>query len=210
VELEILPLVLTSFADWQQTHPDTRVLSIETGFERPYELGAAYGDYFASDSALFPVWQRSDLLPDKTQIFALRVGGAPKAYPLEAVLAERVINDELGGQPVVVIGSGEAVTVEGVSSSAGQFDPVAPSDVTLSYDAGAAVRAYQRGEQVFTAGEAEGTLLDEAGEEWQITAEALVGPQGQRLERLGGHLAYWFGWFSFFPNTDVYGVEATQ
>jgi len=38
-----------------------------------------------------------------------------------------------------------------------------------------------------------------------VTEEALVGPNGERVERLGGHLAYWFGWFTFFPETLVYG-----
>ncbi|HUF38446.1 MAG TPA: hypothetical protein VMN57_07985 [Anaerolineales bacterium] len=42
---------------------------------------------------------------------------------------------------------------------------------------------------------------------WEITEEALVGPDGARLERINGHLAYWFGWFTFFPKTLVYGVE---
>ena len=40
---------------------------------------------------------------------------------------------------------------------------------------------------------------------WQITEDALVGPDGQTLGRLGGHLAYWFGWVSFFPRTTLYG-----
>jgi hypothetical protein len=24
---------------------------------------------------------------------------------------------------------------------------------------------------------------------------------------LPGHMAYWFGWFSFYPRTEVYGVQ---
>ena len=29
----------------------------------------------------------------------------------------------------------------------------------------------------------------------------------ERLERLPSHMAYWFGWFSFYPTTDVYGAR---
>jgi hypothetical protein len=27
------------------------------------------------------------------------------------------------------------------------------------------------------------------------------------LERLPGHMAYWFGWFSFYPRTELYGLD---
>ena len=45
------------------------------------------------------------------------------------------------------------------------------------------------------------------GAAWQVAEEALLGPSGERLERLPGHLAYWFGWFNFFPDSEVYSVE---
>ena len=80
VELDLLPVVLTSWGDWLAQHPDTDVLSTETGHNRPYEIGAAYGDYFAANSTMFPVWQRSDLLDTKDRVYALRIDGTPKAY----------------------------------------------------------------------------------------------------------------------------------
>jgi hypothetical protein len=49
--------------------------------------------------------------------------------------------------------------------------------------------------------------VDENGTIWQITPEALVSENGDTLNRLGGHLAYWFGWYAFFPQTQVYGIE---
>ena len=38
-----------------------------------------------------------------------------------------------------------------------------------------------------------------------MTEDALLGPEGETLARLPGHLAYWFGWFSFYPRTQIYG-----
>ena len=38
-----------------------------------------------------------------------------------------------------------------------------------------------------------------------VTEDALVGPDGRQAPRISGHLAYWFGWYAFFPNTLVYG-----
>jgi hypothetical protein len=47
--------------------------------------------------------------------------------------------------------------------------------------------------------------VDESGAEWHVTEEVLRGPTGEQLPRINGHLAYWFGWFAFFPHTLVYG-----
>ena len=41
--------------------------------------------------------------------------------------------------------------------------------------------------------------------------EALVLVDGdERLERLPGHAAFWFGWYAQFPETEVYGVSASS
>ena len=68
-------------------------------------------------------------------------------------------------------------------------------------------RAYERGLHSFQPSDSADILLDEQGRTWRVTEQALVGPDDERLPRLGGHLAYWFGWFSFFPQTEVYESE---
>ena len=35
--------------------------------------------------------------------------------------------------------------------------------------------------------------------------EALIGSDREQALRISGHLAYWFGWYAFFPLTLVYG-----
>ncbi len=194
VTLNLLPVVLTTWADWSTEHPDTLVVDPDTGFNRDYSAGAAYADYFADTGTMFPVWQRSDLLADKDQIYALRLNGTPKAYPLAAFGAMPVINDTIGETPVVLIGSGDQVEVTGASLRTG---------VERTYSAGSDVRAYARSDDMFSLGPDANTLLDAQGRVWQITEAALVGPNGETLERLPGHLAYWFGWFAFFPTTEV-------
>ena len=196
VRLNILPLVLTSWADWLAEHPNTKVLSLETGHSRPYEPGAAYGDYFAFADTMFPVWQRNDLLPTKARIFALQVEGIPKAYPMDTLIEEKVANDHLGGLNLVVIALRGDIIVEGESFRTGH----------VTYNAGGEARAYARGDHTFSPGPDANTLLDEQGQPWQITEEHLLGPDGATLPRLPGHLAYWFGWYAFFPKTLVYGL----
>ena len=50
-------------------------------------------------------------------------------------------------------------------------------------------------------------LVDENGRRWRMEEEALLQEDDptRRLKRLPSHMAYWFGWFAFYPATDVYG-----
>jgi hypothetical protein len=58
------------------------------------------------------------------------------------------------------------------------------------------VRAYASGGREFAAGSGPTTLVAE-GQHWQIQEDALISPDGARLERLPGHIAYWFAWQGF-------------
>jgi hypothetical protein len=196
VRLDILPIVLTSWADWLAQHPDTLVLDRETGVYPAdfYESGVLYGDYFASSETMFPVWQRSDLLEDKDFVYALHIDGQPKAYDVRTLAEEQVVNDELGGTPLVLVASRGTVTVDGVNRRVGP----------VTYTNGGEVRAYDRGEEVFSPGPDADTVLDSSRRAWQVTEEALLGPDGESAPRVNGHLAYWFGWYAFFPNTLLY------
>jgi hypothetical protein len=195
VRLDLLPVVLTTWEEWLQRHPETQVLLLETGYERAYFPGAAYGDYFASDATMFPVWSRSDILETKDRIYALRVNGVPKAYPIDLLTEETVVNDVVADTALVLIAPGDQVIVDGSSLRTG----------AISYASGAEVRAYLRGGVEFAAGPEPAQLVDQHGGIWQVTEEALRGPDGEEALRFPGHLAYWFGWYAFFPHTLVYG-----
>ena len=197
LRLSLLPVVLTTWEEWLAQHPETSVLDVNTGFFRPYEPGAAYGDYFHNGGTMFPVWNRSDLVRTKGFVYGLRIGGDRKAYPVDAVVDEVVVNDAVGERPVVLVAARGDVETLGISRECGP----------VIYDSGGEVRAFDRGDQTFAAGSDPDSLLDGDGGVWQVTEEALVGPSGERLERINGHLAYWFGWYSSYPETEVYGVE---
>jgi hypothetical protein len=201
VALRLLPVVLTTWADWQEQHPATRVLDPETGYDRPYIPGVPYGRYFSAQDTMFPVWRRSRLLPPKTRVYTLRLDGVPKAYPLDALAARRVVNDVVGRTAVVLVAMRGTVTVTG-RREAGSPDRLRGSAVT--YSAGGEVRAYRRGRETFAPGPDADTLLDSAGRPWRIAEDALLGPRGIRAPRINGFLAYWFGWYAFFPRTLVY------
>lgn len=187
IQLDLLPVVVTNWSAWLAEHPDTSVLSLDTGVRRDYTNGAAYGHYFNDpDWVMFPVWQQDETLSqNKEMVFGLRFGGEEKAYPLEVLIEESVTNDTVADVEVVI--------VTRATPERDFFEP-----------GGAAVRAYDSAGMTFTAGDSDNTVLDENGIVWDVTEDALVNENGDTLERLPGHLAFWFGWFSFYPETLFY------
>jgi hypothetical protein len=200
VRLTLRPVVLTSWQEWLAEHPESKVLDTATGYERTYVPGAPYGQYFASPRPMFPVWRRSRVLPLKAHIFALRIDGVPKAFPVDVLVARRVVNDVIGRSPVVLIATHGTVAVKG-QRAAGPADRIHVPAVT--YSAGAEVRAF-RGTGQFRAGPDVDVVFDGSGRPWRVTEDALIGPGGVRAPRVPGFLAYWFAWYAFFPQTLVY------
>ena len=136
---------------------------------------------------MFPSWQQDTaLIENKEMVFALRLQGQAKAYPLATIIPQRIINDHVGSTNVLIIAE--------ATPERDFFEP-----------GGAAVRAFDRQGQEFSASSDGRSLLSDDGRSWRITEEALVAEDGERLTRIGGHLAFWFGWFGFYPDTLVYG-----
>jgi hypothetical protein len=177
IRLPALPLTVTSWREWKDRHPETDVVALDTGYRRDYSPGAAYGPYFASPETMFPVWKRSAALDAKAWVYALRIGGRAKAYPLDVLFRERVTNDSIGSVSVAVVADRES----------------------------GAVRAYARESHSFAEGPSSQELVEPAtGALWRVEESGLRTLGGASLARLAGHNAYWFGWFAFFPETEVY------
>jgi len=187
ITLERLPVVVTDWGTWLLEHPDTSVLSLETGYTRDYTNGAAYAEYFNDPNfIMFPVWQQdTSQQENKEVVFTLVLDDTPKAYPLATIIPEAVVNDTLGGVEVVIIA---------------RENP----EREFSEPGGASVRAYERGNHTFTLGANYRELIDENGALWRVTEENIVSTNGETLPRIAGHLAFWFGWYGFYPNTLVY------
>jgi len=171
IELEVLPVVLTSWKEWKTQHPDTKVLDINTGFDRDYAPWTAYGSYYISDELMFPAHVGDNRLHPKERVFGLRISGAHKAWPLSSFSPPKAINDHIGIVPIVVVGDAETHTVRAYRSKGKQF--------TLN----------ENGE------------LIENGQMWTISENELTGPNNESLKRLPGHIAYWFAWSGYFPES---------
>jgi hypothetical protein len=178
IRLTVLPVVITSWRAWRTEHPDTTVLDVNTGYAREYAPGRPYGRYFASPNTMFPVSPRSDQLRTKDLVFAVRLDVGHKVYPLDTLRRTPVVNDRVGTTNVLVLGDA----------------------------GGRTARAYERGALVFEAGATPGELVERATDRrWRVQEERLLQPEtGQTLPRLGGHVVYWFGWYAFYPDAEVY------
>jgi hypothetical protein len=171
IELEVLPLVTTTWGEWLSKHPTTKVMSAETGFKRDYTPGAAYGAYFFSDELMFPASVHNETLQKKEKVFGLRISGANKAWPLSLFKKPAIVNDHIGIIPIVLIGNEKTETV----------------------------RAYRS--QGITFQLLENGQLIANDQNWAQTEKELIGPNNERLSRLPGHIAYWFAWNGYFPQT---------
>jgi len=170
VELPIRPVTITSWADWKATHRLTRVLSIDTGYARDYGSGVAYAEYFASPELMFPNAAEGDgRLAAKDFVFVVRDGEVSRSWPVSRFAAEPVVNDRLDGRPVVLVGHAPTRTVRAYRGTGGLFAPLDARTVTAD------------------------------GVRYRVTEDALVGDDGSALQRLPGHVAFWFAAAGFLP-----------
>lgn len=92
----------TTWSDWRQRHPDTLVLSQDTGFSRNYQR-SPYAGYDTSRKLYFPVEFRAHGYHPKERVLGLEIDGQYKAYPFtELAKTERAVGDHLAGKEVEV------------------------------------------------------------------------------------------------------------
>ncbi|MCG8511439.1 MAG: DUF3179 domain-containing protein, partial [Rhodospirillales bacterium] len=168
IQLTVLPVVITSWRDWKARHPDTKVLSLDTGHVRDYTPGAPYGRYFDSPELMFPARPGADDHALKDFVFGVRTAGGAKAWPMMDFENVPVVNDRVGLVDLVVIGNARTRSARAYRSEGREFAPGSKPEELAS-----------------------------GGETWRVTENALIGPGGEKLPRMAGHVAYWFAWSSF-------------
>lgn len=184
--LTLHPSTITTWADWRRGHPDTQVLSRDTGIYPTATYGSnPYAGYEDSRRVGYGVGPVDDRLPPKALVYGLTVGGSSVAFPEATVRSADAINHEVGGVPVLVL---EDPRDGGVSAFVRRVD-----DETLTFRAG------------------EDALVDQHGDEWSYDGEALTGPRArERLDRLGTNGFFWFAWSTFHPETVVYNASDSR
>ena len=176
VRLKLLPILQTTWAEWRKAHPQTTVLSLNTGFHRDYNRDPYLG-YAQNPGLFFPVEPEDARLHPKERILGVILNGFAKAYPLKTLQKLHLLNDTLGGQSIVLIASPDSDAVRVYFSRNHRFE-----------------------------GSSDNVVEADSKQRWIVSEDALSNPKtGTRLERIPNvFVSFWFGWFAFYPDTQLY------
>lgn len=93
-----VPIEHTTWEDWKKQHPQTEVLSKDTGFSRAYGR-SPYGDYDENGDIYFPLSFRSSQYHPKERVIGVEFNGKFKAYPFaELSQVKSPLEDTFAGQ----------------------------------------------------------------------------------------------------------------
>jgi hypothetical protein len=176
IALEHLRVVTTTWGEWKRRHPDTTVLSPDTGHNRNYGEGVAYQQYFASHELMFNTPFSDNRLKNKQEILALRFSASPKqqlAIDTAFLNKNPLYKNKIGLQELLVL-----------------------------TDRSGANRVYDPKEVNFVSYDRDSTVVDSEGKRWILSESDLTAVDGgRRLTALPYHRAFWFGWHATYPET---------
>ena len=177
IKLDYESVVTTTWGEWKRRHPNTTVLSLNTGHSRDYGEGVAYNDYFSTDRVMFNTPFNDERLDNKREILALRFPAAPSqqlAIDTEFLKSNTVYKNTIGSQKFVVL-----------------------TDKT------GANRVYDPKGVDFVKYDGDQTVTDNNGTQWALSESDLTSEKNQQLSRLPYHRAFWFGWRAAYPETKL-------
>jgi Protein of unknown function (DUF3179) len=190
-ELKLYPFLLTRWGEWKKQHPNTLVLKPLPGYadlmpamnkiiKRGISgVGAAPSGAFSHDNRLRP----------RETVVGLVVGQEVKAFPVSALRKVRVVNDNIGGTPVLIV-----------------HQPA--SDTTTAFDAQLKGRALR-----FEPADQEADMLFdlETHSSWNAYGLCLSGQlKGSQLKSLILEPEFWYAWSEFHPKTNLYSAGSAR
>jgi hypothetical protein len=179
-QLEMVPSDELTFALWRKEQPLGLVLKPDTPYEAEYDPK----DWERHVAMMRTVVDttKSGIVPHQLMI-GVTVAGKSKAYPIEAILTARLIQDRIDGSPVVVV-----VGPDGASIRA--FDATMEEGARLT----------------FAGGEGETVMRDaQTGSAWNFQGCAVEGKlAGRCMKQTDAHKDYWFDWMNHHPGSAVF------
>jgi Protein of unknown function (DUF3179) len=181
VKLERIPFDVSYWKEWKQLYPDSKVLSRDTGFSRPYGVDP-YGDYYTSKEVLFPIAKHDDRLGLKEIVIGFENEGQYKAYRLQDAEKMKVINDQANTKPIALFSMNAFMTRI--------FNPILEGQATLQFEYNVI----------------NDTFIDkQTRSQWNFDGKAIDGQmKGKQLIRLPFDQGFWFEWTAFHPTTELY------
>lgn len=175
IQLKRLPVVTSTWGKWKAQHPETTVASLDTGHYRDYGEGVAYREYFSTDRLMFTVPKLDTRLKNKQPILAFR-------------------NDDGQGETL-------AISKEFLSEKPIHHETFNNQKLVILTDTGGASRAFASGDVKLIEYDGANRAIDDEGNSWTMSEAGLTNADGTKLVRIPTHEAFWFGWFSQFPET---------
>jgi hypothetical protein len=184
--LQLYPMVRTTWAAWRTRYPHTMVLKPLPGYaermpdrSRRIKNATRVGPEGAPKGAL----TFDTRLPARETVAGLEVGRESVAYPFSELRIARVVNDRVGGQPIVIV-----------------HQP--SSDTTTAFDA----RANGKVLRFQAASEEASSLIDlDTRSTWNAYGLCLEGPlEGTQLKQVILVPQFWFAWSQFHQGTRIF------
>jgi len=180
MQLKTIPFDVITWGDWKKLHPDTLVLTTDTGHLRSYATDP-YGDYYTDPRIIFPVDNDDDRMHPKEKILGFHKDGVYKAYKQNDVEVYKIINDKIGDTPLMLISL--------FQQNSRAYDRSLDGDI-LEFEF------------------VDNKIMDiKTKSEWNYDGFAISGPlEGYQLTRMSIEPGFWFEWVAFHPQTEVWGV----
>jgi hypothetical protein len=137
-------------------------------------------------------------LKPRDLMLGIQAFGASRAFPFEKVIAEKLVQDRVGAEPVLLVVGPDGQSVRAFRQRIPGADGVPEFYRTAQEQAPAKLDA---------ASAAAPLLMDDAtGSRWNFQGCAVEGKaKGTCLERIEVVKDYWFDWRNYNPQTTVYG-----
>ncbi|MDP2497311.1 MAG: DUF3179 domain-containing protein [Candidatus Palauibacterales bacterium] len=190
----------------REFHPDARVLSRETGYDRDYSRSPypGYEDRGKQPIQRFVSGATPGPLPPMERVAAVDLDGG-WAVPYSVLSERRVVNATVAGRPLTVFWApGAASPLDEVEVSRGEdvgqvavFERRIEGEGTLSFrwetDGG---------------GDGGAWVDEETGSRWNLAGRAVSGPlEGREVKDVRHDSPFWFAWVGFRPETELWSVE---
>jgi hypothetical protein len=188
--LEILPILMLPWDEASSEYADAQVLSRETGFARSYGRNPYSGYDRSSRPFLYRGPEIDGQYDPMTRVVTLNLNGDSAAHPYPVLQEERVVNDRVGGTPVVVIWQ------------AGTASPLDSSSVSGGRDVGTANAFVARadGRELSFELQDDDVVDTQTGSVWNANGRAVSGElEGSSLEPVPQIQHFWFSWTAFRP-----------
>ena len=178
MQLKTIPFDVITWGDWKKLHPDTLVLTTDTGHLRSYATDP-YGDYYTDPRIIFPIDNQDDRMHPKEIILGFNEDGIYKAYKQNDVELHKVINDDIGETSLMLVSL--------FSQNSRAFDRNLNGEV-LEFEF------------------IDEKIIDpKTKSEWNYDGVAISGPkEGSKLTRMSIEPGFWFEWVAFHPETEVW------